>query len=114
MPAKMAQAEVGIVCFLPEPNHINAMPNKLFEYLSCGLPVIASNFPLWKEIVEGNNCGICVNPLNPRDIAQAIEYLMEHPDEAKQMGENGRKAVEERYNWELEEERLIGLYKKLW
>lgn len=114
IPAKMAQAEVGIVCFLPEPNHINALPNKLFEYLSCGLPVIASDFPLWKEIIEGNHCGICVNPLNPREIAQAIEYLMEHPDEAKQMGKSGRKAVEERYNWELEKERLIGLYKKLW
>ncbi len=113
IPEKMAQADVGIVCFLPEPNHINALPNKLFEYMVCGLPVIASNFPLWKEIVEGNGCGVCVNPLNPEEIAQAVEYLIDHPDEAKQMGENSRKAVKERYNWELMEGQLIKFYKDL-
>jgi len=59
---------------------------------------IASNFPLWKEIVEGNNCGICVNPLDTRDIAKAIKHLIDNPDEAREMGENGRKAVLEKYN----------------
>lgn len=113
IPHKMVQSDIGIVCFLPEPNHINAMPNKLFEYMACGLPIIASNFSLWKEIVEGNNCGICVNPLNSKEIARVIEYLIDHPDEAKRMGENGRKAVEERYNWEKESEKLLKVYAEL-
>ncbi len=106
-------ANVGVICLLPEPNYINALPIKLFEYMAAKLPVIASNFPLWKEIVEGNNCGICVNPLNPKEIANAIKYLMEHPEEAKRMGENGRKAVFEKYNWENEEKKLIDLYEKI-
>ncbi|MBI4722606.1 MAG: glycosyltransferase family 4 protein [Candidatus Stahlbacteria bacterium] len=113
VPEKTTQSDVGIICFLPEPNHINAMPNKLFEYMACGLPVIASNFTLWKEIVEENNCGICVNPLNPKEITKAIEYLIEHPDERRKMGENGRKAVLEKYNWEEESLKLLTLYRQL-
>jgi len=111
IPEKMVQADVGMVCLHPVINYITALPIKLFEYMACGTPVIASNFPLWKEIVEGNNCGICVDPLNPKEIADAIEYLILHPDEARQMGKNGRKAVEEKYNWEGQGKRLIELYR---
>jgi len=113
VPGLLNRADVGIVCFSPEPNHIDAMPNKLFEYAVSGLPVVASNFPLWKEVVEGNKCGICVDPLNPKEIAEAIEYLIEHPDRARQMGENGRKAVLEKYNWERESKKLLELYQEI-
>ena len=106
-------ADIGLLLFLPEPNHLESLPNKLFEYMAVGIPVIASNFPLWKEIIEGNNCGICVNPLNPKEIAKAVEYLIEYPEEAKRMGENGRKAVLEKYNWENEGRKLLKLYKNL-
>jgi len=106
-------ATVGLVLFHPAPNHEKALPNKLFEYMAAGLPVVASNFPLWKEIVEGNRCGITVDPLDPKTIAQAIEYLLTHPEEARRMGENGRRAVEEKYNWEKEAEKLLALYKEL-
>lgn len=113
IPDLLSRANAGIVCFMPEPNHINAMPNKLFEYMTVGLPVIASDFPLWKEIVEGNRCGICADPSEPKEIAKAIEYLIEHPNEANQMGENGRKAVLEKYNWESESKKLIEFYAHL-
>jgi glycosyltransferase involved in cell wall biosynthesis len=103
----------GVVTFLPSPNHVNAQPNKLFEYMSAGLPVIASNFPLWKTIVEGNNCGICVDPKDPSQIAEAMIYLRDNPQVAKAMGENGRKAVLEKYNWKNEEKKLIDLYNTL-
>ena len=106
-------AFAGLVLFHPAPNHTNSFPNKLFEYMAAGLPVVASNFPLWKEIVEGNQCGITVDPLDPKEIAQAIEYLLTHPEEARQMGENGRRAVEEKYNWEKETEKLLALYEEL-
>ena len=105
--------DIGIVCLHPEPKYVTAWPVKLFEYMAAGLPVVASNFPLWREIVEGNRCGICVDPLNPKEIAQAIEYLITHPEEARKMGENGRRAVEEKYNWEKEGEKLLKLYEEL-
>jgi glycosyltransferase involved in cell wall biosynthesis len=109
----LAKSRVGIVTFLPLPNHIDAQPNKMFEYMSAGLPIISSNFPLWEQIVLGNNCGICVNPHDPIAIGNAIQNLIDNPLKAEQMGKNGRIAVEEKYNWEIEERKLFQLYQKL-
>ncbi len=109
----LGQVRAGLVLFHPIANHISAQPNKLFEYMSAGIPVIASDFPLWKEIVEGVGCGLCVDPMNPRAIADAITYLMDHPLEAKAMGERGRAAVEKTYNWESESKHLLNAYLKL-
>lgn len=110
--AKVLQnATAGLVTFLPAPNHIDSQPNKMFEYMSAGTPVIASNFPLWREIIEGNQCGICVNPLAPQEIAKAIDYLVTHPKEAEQMGKNGQKAVKQKYNWGIEEKKLLEFYR---
>lgn len=100
----------GLVTFLPAPNHQDAQPNKMFEYMSAGVPVIGSHFALWKQIIEGNQCGICVDPLNPGAIAEAVDYLVTHPAEAEQMGRNGHKAVLERYNWSIEERKLLDFY----
>ena len=109
----LSKARAGIVTFLPVPNHIEAQPNKMFEYMSASVPVIGSNFPLWREIIEGNKCGICVNPEDPKAIANAINYIFNNPTEAKRMGENGRKAIEQKYNWEIEEQKLIQLYNSI-
>lgn len=109
----LARCVGGLVTFLSSPNHIDAQPNKMFEYMSAGVPVIGSNFPLWKQIIEGNQCGLCVDPLDPQAIAQAIDYLVSHPAEAEQMGRNGQKAVHEKYNWNIEEAKLLSFYKEL-
>lgn len=109
----MARSLGGFVLFHPAPNHINAQPNKLFEYMSASIPVIASNFLLWKEIVEGLGCGICVDPLNPEEIARACRQIMANPEEAERMGKNGRRAVKEKYNWEIESEKLLTLYQRI-
>lgn len=109
----LGRSVAGLVTFLPFPNHVDAQPNKMFEYMSAGLPVIASDFPLWREIIEGNACGICVDPLDPAAIAAAIDRLVGDPDVARKMGENGRRAVRERYNWAVEEQKLFALYEKL-
>lgn len=110
---ELRKADAGIVCLLPISNYINSMPIKLFEYIFAGIPVISSNFPLWKEIVEGNECGICVDPTKPEEIARAIKYLIDHPEESRKMGLNGRKAVLEKYNWEMESKKLLKLYNKI-
>jgi glycosyltransferase involved in cell wall biosynthesis len=109
----LAESAAGLVLFHPGPNHTDSQPNKLFEYMAAGLPVIASNFPLWKEIVEKNGCGICVNPLNSKEIADAINWVLKNPSQAAEMGRNGRKAVLEKYNWEAESKKLIKFYEEI-
>jgi glycosyltransferase involved in cell wall biosynthesis len=84
----LAKSCAGIVTFLPVPNHVDSQPNKMFEYMSAGIPIITSNFPLWKEIVEGSQCGICVDPLNPKLIGEAIQYIIDNPIEAEKMGKD--------------------------
>ncbi|CZE49290.1 glycosyltransferase [Campylobacter geochelonis] len=109
----LAKSSVGLVTYLPAPNHTDSQPNKLFEYMSAGLPVVASNFNLWKEIIEDNYCGVCVNPSDPNDIAKAITYIFNNKEQAGIMGKNGKISVLEKYNWGIEEEKLIKLYKGL-
>ena len=109
----LGRSVAGLVTFHPVPNHVDAQPNKMFEYMSAGIPVIASHFPLWKEIVEGNGCGLCVDPLDPAAIAGAIDFLIRNPEVARGLGENGRKAVTERYNWLSEEQKLFRFYERL-
>lgn len=106
----LSRSVAGLVTFHPLPNHVDAQPNKMFEYMSAGIPVIASDFPLWREIIQGNACGLLVDPLNPAAIAQAIDYLVSNPAEAQRMGANGRKAVNEHYNWAIEEKKLFNFY----
>ena len=108
-----AQSKAGLVTLRPLVNYLDALPIKMFEYMAAGLPVIASNFPLWREIVEGNSCGICIDPLKPKEIAKAIEYLFENEELAQKMGKNGKEAVLKHYNWEAEEKKLLEIYKKL-
>jgi len=109
----LSAADIGIICFMAEKNHINSRPTKLFEYMEACLPVVASNFPLWREIIDKSSCGICVDPANPEEISDAIKYLIEYPEKAKEMGENGRKAVLERYNWDKESKKLLAIYEEL-
>ena len=109
----LEKSVAGLVTFLPVPNHIDAQPNKMFEYMSAGIPVIGSNYPLWVSIIEGNECGICVDPENPKAIAQAIDELVSNKDLAEAMGKNGIKAVNEKYNWAIEEKKLFKLYDEL-
>jgi len=109
----LGRVRAGLVLFHPAPNHLDAQPNKMFEYMAAGIPVIASDFPLWRKIVDGAGCGLLVNPMDPAAIAEAMQWLLDHPDEAEAMGQRGRKAVESTYNWAPESEKLLALYKRL-
>lgn len=109
----MARSVAGLVTLHPTPNYIESLPIKMFEYMSAGIPVIASDFPLWRNIVEGSRCGVCVDPLDPAQIARAIDELVGDPQKAQQMGLNGRRAVMECYNWAAEEKKLQTYYRRL-
>lgn len=87
---------------------------KIFEYMRAGIPIIASDYTLWKEIIVNKyKCGICVDIDREDDIINAIQFIKSHPKEAAQMGKNGRIAFLEEYNWETQVPVLIDLYKKL-
>jgi glycosyltransferase involved in cell wall biosynthesis len=109
----LGQVQAGIAVLHSIPNYMNAKPTKVFEYMCAGIPVIASNFPLWREIVENAKCGLLVDPGHPRLIAEAIEYLCTHPEEAEEMGRNGRIAASRLFSWKSEERALLALYRSI-
>lgn len=111
--ALCASSRAGVLLYQPAENHFASQPIKMFEYMAAGLPFVASDFPLWKEIVEGNDCGICVPPSDVDAIAAALQRLLDDYEAAERMGRNGRRAVEEKYSWESERKKLLGLYKEL-
>jgi glycosyltransferase involved in cell wall biosynthesis len=111
--ALLAQARLGLVLYHPEPDHLEAEPNKLFEYMAAGLPVVASDFPHWRKIVAQSGSGLVVDPRDPGAIARAVQYLLDHPADAEEMGRRGRREVVCQYNWEAEARKLVELYDRL-
>ena len=109
----LSTTSIGIVTLYPTISYLDSLPVKLFEYMCAGIPVIASDFPLWREIVLKYNCGICVDPKNPEEIAQAIDYLIDNPSLAEVMGRNGFKAVQTEFNWSNEEAKLLKFYENM-
>ena len=103
----------GLVTLHPIKSYLSSLPTKMFEYMSAGIPVIASDFPMWRDIVQKNSCGLCVDPLNPAAIGQAIDYLVTNPEVAEEMGRNGRKAVRDSFNWGYEEKKLLDFYQSI-
>jgi glycosyltransferase involved in cell wall biosynthesis len=111
----LRSASIGLVLFQPVPAYLYAgeNTNKLFEYMAYGLPIIGSNFPTLKEFIEGNGCGICVDPTSPKQIASAIGMLASNESLRAEMGRNGRQAIADKYCWENEGRKLIKIYERL-
>ncbi len=106
----LRSSKVGLVLLHPQKSFLESLPTKLFEYMAAGMPVVASDFPLWKAIIDGAGCGILVNPLDCDAIAKAIGFLLNNPQEAEAMGRRGRQAVVSHYSWAEQAHNLLKLY----
>lgn len=103
----------GIALFPDTPHYREKELTKFFEYMAAGLPILCSDFPVWRELVEGNGVGICVDPEDPEAAAEAALWLHAHPAEARAMGKRGRRLVRERFNWESQAEVLVDFYRRI-
>jgi glycosyltransferase involved in cell wall biosynthesis len=109
----LAQSVAGMVLLADRINFRWSLPTRLFEFMLHGVPVIASDVPLVREVVESCGCGILLDSARPEAIAAALRRLLADPAEARRLGERGRQAVLARYNWEAEMDRLEALYRAL-
>lgn len=111
--AMLADGRAGLVVLRPVPHEMLTLPIKLFEYMAAAMPVISSDFPLWRKIVEEAQCGIVIDPTKVDELIGAMQWILDNPDEAQAMGERGRQAVVDHYNWDREAETMLALYRQL-
>lgn len=109
----LGRARAGLVVLHPTQAYLDSQPTKLFEYMSAGIPVIASNFPAWQSLIESVGCGLVVDPLDIKGIAQAIQWIFDHPVEAEAMGRRGRDAIRSTYNWNTQATTLLAAYERV-
>lgn len=107
------QCLVGVSVLSPVENYLYSYSTKIFEYMAVAMPVITSNFPLYKDIVERYECGFCIDPGDPGALAEAVEYLLNHPDQAREMGAKGRQAALKYFDWQIQERKLLELYQSI-
>ncbi|WP_017471013.1 glycosyltransferase [Amphibacillus jilinensis] len=103
----------GVAIFPPTEHYMRKELTKFFEYMSAGIPIICSNFPVWQAFIEKYKCGLTVDPNNPEDWQRAINYLIDNEQERQAMAYNGRTAIVEELNWAVEEDKLINWYQQL-
>lgn len=109
----LGSVRAGLLLIKPIPHEMDGLPIKLFEYMAAGVPVIASNFPLWRSIVETSGAGVIVDPEDPRAIASAMRWIIANPSQASAMGARGRQAVQDRFNWDAEAAKLLAMYDRI-
>ena len=103
----------GLAIFPPTEHYKRKELTKFFEYMTAGIPIICSNFPVWQKFIDRYRCGLTVDPNNPEEWEQAINYLKNYPDERQEMIANGRRAIKNELNWQAEEEKLLTWYYRL-
>jgi peptidoglycan/xylan/chitin deacetylase (PgdA/CDA1 family)/glycosyltransferase involved in cell wall biosynthesis len=111
LPPYTASADIGVLFYRNNcRNNFYCAPNKLYEYMMMGLPVITCDYPGLRKVVEAEDIGVCVNPENPLAIAKAINELVATPARWEEMKQNGLRLAREKYNWNSEFEKLSNKY----
>ncbi len=107
-------AAIGVVATAPTAlNNRYSLPNKLFQYMAAGIPVVASDLPEIRGVVASAGAGYLVDPERPEAIAEALGRLLDDPVEARAMGARGSEAIESRFNWTTAADSLVAAYRAL-
>jgi len=109
----LSQAHLGLVPLQPHPNFLESLSTKFFDYMTYGLPVLASDFPLWRRFFADHPAGITVDPTRPETLAQAIADLVQTPDRLRHFSREGYRLVRERFSWESQAQILLSIYRGL-
>lgn len=111
VPAWLRRGQVGL-CLNQTPNALMGTPNKFFNYLRFGIPVLTLDHPIMGPIVRDASCGeVLPRPGVPQDLAAAIDRLAGNPLRQEAMSAAAARLFREELNWERMEERLVGLYR---
>jgi len=114
VPSLLKSSTIGLILYQPTSWHLRSKASsKLFLYMAAAIPIIVSDFPGFREIISGANCGLLIDPSDVKEISKSITALLTDKKRAQELGENGRKAILERYNWELEGLKLMKVYEGL-
>jgi glycosyltransferase involved in cell wall biosynthesis len=112
---RLVEADLGLLLLQPVPAYTYAGENtlKLFEYMWCGLPVVSSDFPNLRRIIESAQCGVCIDPRDAERAAAAILRLLAEPELRQKMETNGRNAILNAYNWPAASRVLSQIYQNV-
>jgi len=116
MPPYLCIAEVGLALYQPVGHFLlvsRGNGRKFFTYMQAGLPIVGPAFGEIGQVVREEGCGVLVDTTDPHQVAEAVLDLLSHPEKAGEMGERGRRAIQEKYNWEKEQEKLLRAYRAL-
>jgi len=111
LPAYLYLINAGLVIFEPLSWLKDVVPTKIYDYMACGKPVIASKLPGIEKMVSSATCGILVEPGDTAGLAEAVRNLAGSPELADKLGKNGYDAARSKYNWDIEAVKLVGFYK---
>lgn len=111
--AALRDSQVGLVIDRPITNYVDAYSTKMFEYMACGIPFVASDFPMWVDIVAEADCGTTVDPYDTEAVAAALQAYLDDPELAAETGERGRQAIINKFNWSIEFKKLLTHYEGL-
>ncbi|PYZ95871.1 hypothetical protein CR205_15935 [Alteribacter lacisalsi] len=107
------KASIGILPYLPVPNHRVCMPNKMYEYMASGIVIAASDLPNYRREIEQAEAGVTFAPGDPQSVADQITWLLDHPEELNRMKQSGRRFFENEANWESQEEAFDAFYRQI-
>lgn len=110
----LLDVRVGLLPLLPTPAYAASIPTKLFEYLAAGAAVIATDVPLWRDLLDGAECATWVTPGDAEALVRALRRYADEPDLLRAHADAGRALVVERYRWDVEARSLLAVYRSVW